>query len=201
MKTLSPEQCMQIIEAALMVAGRPLTIAQLQKLFDEHDSPETSEIRDAISALQEKYTDHGIEIQEVASGFQCRAKSLLSPWISKLWEERPPRYSRALLETLALIAYRQPITRAEIEDIRGVSASSNIVKTLMERDWIRIIGYRDIPGKPGLYATTKTFLDYFNLKNLDQLPPLAEFTDFVSKEELSPIQLELPFTIDEQVTD
>jgi segregation and condensation protein B len=177
MKNMTPEQFTQIIEAALMVAGRPLTVAQLQKLFDELDQPETHEIKSTINALQEKYQETGVELHEVASGFQFQAKTHLSPWISRLWEERAPRYSRAFLETLALIAYRQPITRAEVEDIRGVSASSHHFKTLLERDWIRVLGYRDVPGKPALYGTTKEFLDYFNLKNLSQLPTLSELKD------------------------
>jgi segregation and condensation protein B len=191
MKNMTPEQFAQIIEAALMVAGRPLTVTQLQKLFDELDQPETHEIKSAITALQEKYKEAGIEIHEVASGFQFQAKTHLSPWLSRLWEERAPRYSRAFLETLALVAYRQPITRAEVEDIRGVSASSHHFKTLLERGWIRILGYRDVPGKPALYGTTKEFLDYFNLKNLSQLPTLSELKDLTAApkeltEELQP---------------
>ena len=177
MKNITPEQFSQIIEAALLVAGRPLTSGQLQKLFDELDPPELEDIKAVIAALQEKYRHSGIDITEIASGFQFQAKTHLSPWLSKLWEERAPRYSRALLETLALIAYRQPITRAEVEDIRGVSANSHHFKTLLEREWIRIIGHRDIPGKPALYGTTKEFLDYFNLKNLSELPTLSELKE------------------------
>ncbi len=191
---MTPEQFTQIIEAALMVAGQPLTVAQLQKLFDELDQPETHEIKSTLIALQEKYKETGIELHEVASGFQFQAKTQLSPWLSRLWEERAPRYSRAFLETLALIAYRQPITRAEVEDIRGVSASSHHFKTLLERGWIRILGHRDVPGKPALYGTTKEFLDYFNLKNLGQLPTLSELKDLTDapKELTEELQVHIP---------
>lgn len=186
------EQLQTILEAALMVAGRPLPIAHMQRLFDENDQPTVAEIRAALDALQSRFSTSGIELREVASGFQFQAKAELSPWLCKLWEERPPRYSRAFLETLALIAYRQPITRAEIEEIRGVSVSSNIVKTLLEREWIRVIGYRDVPGKPALYGTTKMFLDHFNLVSLDELPTLAEIKDLDSQEAKLQVQLELP---------
>jgi len=191
MKNVTPELLVQIVEAALMVAGRPLTVANLQKLFEETDQPETYEIRTALATIQEKYQESGIELREVASGFQFQARITLSPWLSRLWEERAPRYSRAFLETLALVAYRQPITRAEVEEIRGVSASSHHFKTLMEREWIRIIGYRDVPGKPALYGTTKNFLDHFNLKNLEQLPTLSELKDLASQEAKLQVQLEL----------
>jgi len=189
--TITSEQLQQILEAALFVAGRPLTVSHLQKLFDEHEQPSTQQIHATLHLLQEKYVTSGIELQEIASGFQFQAKIALGPWLTKLWEERPPRYSRAFLETLALIAYRQPITRAEIEDIRGVAVSSNIVKTLLEREWIRIIGYRDVPGKPALYGTTKLFLDHFNLKSLDALPTLAAIQDLESQEAKLQVQLEL----------
>lgn len=188
---MTPEQLQRIFEAALMVAGHPLTLADLQKLFDENAQPTTKEIRDILTSIEQRYADSGIELREVASGFQFQARVELSPWLSRLWEERAPRYSRAFLETLALIAYRQPITRAEIEEIRGVTVSSHIVKTLQDREWIRVIGYRDTPGKPALYATTKTFLDHFNLKNLEQLPSLAELKDLESQEEKLQVQLDL----------
>lgn len=186
----------QIIEAAIMVAGRPLSKADLLKLFDETDQPSTSEIQEAIQALQEKYHQNsGVELREVATGFQFQAKTEYSPWLARLWEDRPARYSRAFLETLALIAYRQPITRAEIEEIRGVTVSTNIIKILSEREWIRVIGYKDVPGKPALYGTTKTFLDDFNLKSLDQLPTLAEIKDLESQEaKLHQVELELTHT-------
>ena len=185
------EQLQNIIEAALLVAGRPLKIADIQKLFDEHEQPSVQEVRLAISTLSERYATSGIELTEVASGFQFQAKTELSPWLSRLWEERAPRYSRAFLETLALIAYRQPITRAEIEEIRGVTVSSNIIKTLSEREWIRVIGYKDAPGKPAIYGTTKTFLDHFNLKTLDELPTLAELKDLDGQEARLQVELEL----------
>ncbi len=175
--TISFEQLQHILEAAIMVAGRPLTVGQLQKLFDEGQEPETTEIKQALNVLKERYATQGIELKELASGYQFQAKTEWSPWLSKLWEERPQKYSRALLETLALIAYRQPVTRAEVEEIRGVTVSSHITKTLLEREWIRVIGHRDIPGKPALYGTTKSFLDHFNLKTLDELPTLAELND------------------------
>jgi len=188
---ITAQQLQQIVEAALMVAGRPLTVQHLQKLFDEAEQPETSDIRSALAAIREYYQQSGIELQEVASGFQFQAKTELSPWLCKLWEERPPRYSRALLETLALIAYRQPVTRAEVEEIRGVTASSHIIKTLLEREWIKVMGYRDVPGKPAIYGTTKAFLDHFNLKDLSDLPTLAEIKDLEGQEAKLQVQLEL----------
>ena len=166
-----------ILEAALMAADHPLSIDRLQGLFNEQWLPTKAEIRTALKTLQKDYADRGVELNEVASGFRFQARSETAEWVSRLWEERPPRYSRALMETLALIAYRQPITRAEIEDVRGVAVSSNIIKTLLEREWVQVIGHRDVPGKPALYATTREFLDYFNLKGLDQLPTLMEIRD------------------------
>lgn len=200
MNNLTPERFQQILEAALMVAGRPLTIPVMQKLFDESEQPEASFIKSVLTTIAEKCKDSGIELREVASGYQFQAKTDLSPWLSRLWEERAPRYSRAFLETLALIAYRQPITRAEIEEIRGVTASSNIIKTLMEREWIKIMGYRDVPGKPALYGTTKTFLDHFNLKSLTELPTLAELKDIDSFDEKLQVQLELADPAKEELT-
>ncbi|MET0051607.1 MAG: SMC-Scp complex subunit ScpB [Candidatus Thiodiazotropha sp.] len=170
----------QIVEGALLAAGRPVSLDQLQGLFSEQEMPEKKDLRDVLTTLGEDYEGRGIEVVEVASGFRIQVRTELSPWISKLWVERPPKYSRALLETLALIAYRQPITRGEIEDIRGVAVSTNIIKTLTEREWVRVVGHRDVPGKPALYATTKEFLDYFNLKSLNELPTLAEIRDLDS---------------------
>ncbi len=178
-----------IIEAALMAAGRPLTISMLQNLFPEEEQPSTVEIKEALSAISEQYQERGIELKEIASGFRFQAKAELSPWLSKLWEERAPRYSRAFLETLAIIAYKQPITRAEIEEIRGVTVSTHIVKTLMEREWIRVLGYREVPGKPAIYGTTKEFLDYFNLKSLTDMPTLAEFKELEAQEQQLQVQL------------
>ena len=176
------------LEAALLAAGRPLSIGQLQNLFDGRMTPEISEIRKAIAMLNEEYENRGIVISEVASGFRMQVKSTMARRLEKLWEERPPRYSRALFETLALIAYRQPITRGEIEEIRGVSVSSNITRQLLERDWVRIVGQRDVPGRPSMFGTTKGFLDYFSLKRLDDLPPLADLSDWESLR----LQLNLP---------
>jgi segregation and condensation protein B len=176
----SEEKLKQIVEAALLAAGRPLSLDQLQALFEEHEQPEKKTLREVLESLMEEYQGRGIEVVEVGSGFRIQVRAGLSSWVSRLWTERPPKYSRALLETLALIAYRQPITRGEIEDIRGVSVSSNIIKTLTEREWVRVVGHRDVPGKPALYATTKEFLDYFNLKSLNDLPTLAEIRDLDS---------------------
>lgn len=176
------------VEAALLAAGRPLSIDQLKDLFDGRSAPEKSEIRDAIAALNEEYESRGILISEVASGFRMQVKAAMADRLQKLWEERPPRYSRALFETLALIAYRQPITRGDIEEIRGVSVSSNIIRQLLERDWVRAVGHRDVPGRPELFGTTRNFLDYFGLKKLEDLPPLADLSDWESLR----VQLNLP---------
>ncbi len=166
-----------IIESALFAAGEPLSIDRLLGLFEEGERPEKAALREALQVLQGECEGRGIELREVASGYRYQVRSDMSRWVSRLWEERAPRYSRALLETLALVAYRQPITRAEIEDIRGVAVSSSIMKTLLERGWVRVVGHRDVPGKPAMYATTKEFLDYFNLQGLDDLPTLAELRD------------------------
>jgi segregation and condensation protein B len=176
----SEQKLKQIAEAALMAAGKPLSLDELLELFEEEERPERKVMRAAVKALAEEYEDRGVELNEVASGFRIQVRTELAPWVSRLWVERPPRYSRALMETLALIAYRQPITRGEIEDIRGVSVSSNIVKTLLEREWVRVVGQRDVPGRPSLYATTREFLDYFDLKSLEELPTLAEIRDLDS---------------------
>jgi len=171
------DQLEQIVEAALLAAGRPLSLDALLALFDELERPSRGRLRQALESLADAYQGRGIEVVEVASGWRIQVRKACAPWVSRLWEEKPARYSRALMETLALIAYRQPITRGEIEEIRGVSVSSNIVRTLLEREWVRVVGHRDVPGKPALYATTRTFLDYFGLKSLDDLPPLAEIKD------------------------
>ena len=168
------------LEAALLAAGRPLSIDQLKGLFDGRLAIQKSDIRKAIETLNEEYEDRGIIISEVASGFRMEVKPAMADRLQKLWEERPPRYSRAMFETLALIAYRQPITRGEIEDVRGVSVSSNIVRQLLERDWVHVVGHRDVPGRPAMFATTKAFLDYFGLLKLDDLPPLADLSDWES---------------------
>ncbi len=169
------EQLPLILEAILFSAGKPLSEQQLLQLFTEEERPGLAELRQAIFKLQEHYSTRGIELVCIASGYQFQSKIDFAIWIGRLWEEKPSKYSRALLETLALIAYRQPITRGEIEEIRGVSISASIFKTLLEdRGWIRVVGHRDVPGRPGLYATTKQFLDYFGLHSLNQLPPLPE---------------------------
>jgi segregation and condensation protein B len=169
-------QIKNIIEAALMVSERPLTLERLMILFKplEIDGSLYEQVTQALAELRQEYTGHGIELKEVASGFRFQARAELSPWLNQLWEERSPRYSRALLETLAIIAYRQPITRGEIEALRGVSVSSPIIRTLLEREWIRIAGHREVPGRPAVYVTTPQFLDHFNLKSLAELPLLSE---------------------------
>ena len=171
------EQLKPIIEAALLASTQPMTVPQLLELFGEEDEVGREEVAKTLEALADDCANRGVELHEVASGFRYQVKQAVHPWISRLWTERPSRYSRALLETLALIAYRQPITRPEIEQIRGVVVSSNIIKTMEEREWIRVVGYRDVPGKPALFGTTRAFLDYFNLKSLDELPPLSEIRD------------------------
>lgn len=166
-----------ILEAALFAAARPLTVEELQGLFDEAERPEPAIIREALSGLASIYAERPLELKEVASGFRFQVRPAYSPWVSRLFEERPARYSKALLETLAIIAYQQPVTRGEIEDIRGVTVSSQIIRTLQERDWIQVVGHKEVPGRPALFATTRAFLDYFNLKNLSELPPLQTFID------------------------
>lgn len=166
-----------ILEAVLLAAGEPLDRAALTSVFEEDERPGDADLAKALAELQEDYAERGLELKEVASGFRIQVREEVTPWVSRLWEERPQRYSRALLETLSLIAYRQPITRGEIEEVRGVAVRSNIIRTLQEREWIRVVGHRDIPGKPALFGTTRVFLDYFNLTSLDDLPSLAEIKD------------------------
>ncbi len=166
-----------VVEAALLAAGEPLSLNQLNALFPDEEKPGHGPLKQALAALDADMAGRAVELTEVGSGFRLQIRSRLMPVIGRLWTEKPPRYSRALLETLAIIAYRQPITRGEIEQIRGVSLSANILRTLQERDWIKVVGHRDVPGRPELLGTTKAFLDYFNLKSLDQLPTLAEIKD------------------------
>jgi segregation and condensation protein B len=180
-------QIKKIIEAALMAVDKPLPMKQIQSLF-RTDDVEKADVNKALVDLQEEYSERGVSIVEVASGYRVQIDQDVSPWISKLFEERPPRYTRALLETLALIAYRQPITRSEIEEVRGVAVSTNIIKTLLEREWVQVVGHKEVPGRPAMYATTKEFLDYFNLKRIDELPPLSELTDLDAID----TQLEMP---------
>ena len=181
----------QIVEAALLAAGEPVSIERLLTLFGDAERPTREELCEALDSLASQSRERGIEVVEVASGFRIQVRREVAPWVARLWEEKPARYSRALLETLALIAYRQPITRGEIEEIRGVVVSTNIVRTLLEREWVRVVGHRDVPGRPALYATTRRFLDYFGLRSLNELPPLAElraadFFDAVSTEDTAP---------------
>jgi segregation and condensation protein B len=174
-----------VVEAALLAAGRPLTLERLQEIFAaKGGDPDRATLKRALEALSKDYEGRGIELKEVSTGYRVQVKRTMTDWLQPLWEERAPRYTRALLETLALVAYRQPITRAEIEEVRGVVVSTNIVRTLLERNWIRVVGYRDVPGKPAMFGTTKEFLDYFGLKKLEELPTLAEIKDGLP--ELSP---------------
>lgn len=194
-----------VIEAALLAAGRPLSLERISELFGRRGGPDRSAIKDALVELEADYEQRGIELKEVASGYRIQVRSRMNDWLTPLWEERAPRYSRALLETLALIAYRQPITRGEIEEVRGVAVSTNIVRTLLERGWIRVVGHRDVPGQPAMFGTTKEFLDYFGLKKLDDLPPLSEIRDLegltpeLALPEISP-QTDLLDTLSETAT-
>jgi len=167
-----------LIEAALLAAGRPLDVEQLRELFEEFERPAADAVSAALEALAADYAERAIELKQVASGFRVQVRDSVAPAVSRLWQERPQRYSRALLETLALVAYRQPVTRGEIEDIRGVQVNPNIIRTLLERGWVRVIGHRDVPGRPELLATTREFLDYFGLKTLEDLPTLAQLREF-----------------------
>jgi len=172
--SMNHQQLKNIIEATLLTAGRPLSIDQLLTVFNDDEMPSRDDVRKVLNDLEEDFSDRGVQIKQVSSGYRIQVKQELAPWISRLAEERPVRYSRALLETLALIVYRQPITRAEIEDVRGVAVSTSIIRTMIDRNWIKVVGHREVPGKPALYGTTRQFLDYFNLKSLSELPPLAE---------------------------
>ncbi len=167
----------RVVEAILFAANRPMTIKQIIDVFPEIERPDTIDVQDAIDAISEDYQERPIELKKVASGFRFQVRPELARWVSRLFEEKPPRYSRALLETLAIIAYRQPVTRGDIEDIRGVSVSTSIIQTLLERDWIKIVGQKEVPGRPNLYSTTKQFLDYFNVTSLGDLPTLQEIQD------------------------
>ena len=177
MNLSEPRELAPLLEAFLLASGKPQSLERLFELFEEGERPEPPVFKKALTILAKSCDGRAFELKEVASGYRLQIREKFSPWVGRLWEERPQRYSRAMLETIALIAYRQPITRGEIEDVRGVAVNSQIVKTLMEREWIRIVGYRDVPGKPAMFATTKAFLDHFNLKNLDDLPPLAELRE------------------------
>lgn len=180
-----------IAEGALLASSQPLSLDKLQSLFQQGGEPDNQQLREALTELQQDYAERAIELVEVASGWRVQVRSRYSQWVSKLWDEKPQKYSRALLETLSLIAYKQPITRGEIEEVRGVAVSSNITRTLLEREWVRIVGHREVPGRPALYATTRQFLDYFNLKSLEELPSLQEVR------ELSVIQAEIELPLGE----
>ena len=188
---MEQQQLKNIIEAVLMSAEKPLKVNEIEALFaGDLAMPTRDDIRATLKQLAEDFENRGFELKQVASGYRIQVRQDYADWVGRLWEEKPARYTRALLETIALIAYRQPITRGEIEEVRGVSVSSNIIKTLMEREWIKVLGHKDVPGKPALYGTTKTFLDYFNLKSLDELPTLAEIKD------LDQVHQELDLDID-----
>ncbi len=203
---MDPQLLKRVIEAVLLAAAQPLSVAQLAALFTEEENVDNEQLLAALQLLADECAERGIELKEVASGYRYQIREDVHPWVTRLWTERQTKYSRALLETLALIAYRQPITRAEIEQIRGVAVSSSIIKTLEEREWIRVVGYRDVPGRPALFGTSRSFLDYFNLKSLDELPPLAEIRDLDDYEpqlDLAPVippSLELPPEDDESAS-
>ncbi len=185
---MNTEYTRKVVEASMLAAGRSLSLAEIAQLFDPVDRPDNDQLREVLGDISGSLADRGVELLETAQGFRVQVRREVAENVSRLWPERPPRYSRALLETLSIIAYRQPLTRAEIENIRGVQVNPNIIKTLSERNWIRVVGHREVPGRPELLGTTRDFLDYFGLKTLDQLPPLAELK---SLEELDP-QLALP---------
>jgi segregation and condensation protein B len=186
---MSDSYLKNVIEAALLAAARPVSVSELQQVFDEQTRPNAKEMRAILEALTADYEGRGVTIKETANGFRFQVRNEFSQEVSRLWPDRPKKYSRALLETLALIAYRQPITRAEIENVRGVSVNPEIVKTLMERNWVRVVGHRDVPGHPELLGTTTEFLDYFSLKSIEDLPPLAELKS------LSDLNLQLPLPV------
>ena len=198
----------EILEAALLAADEPLSLERLEGLFDEHERPPRHKLREALERVSARHAQGALELLETASGYQLRIRPRLSPWVSRLWDERPQRYSRALLETLALIAYRQPVTRGDIEEVRGVAVSSSIMRTLAERGWIRVVGQRDVPGRPAVYATTRQFLDDFGLKTLEELPPMHELKNFEEPELLQDPGDEVPLSpsallvqVDEPVSD
>ena len=189
MNLTDPHDLAPLLEAFLLASGKAQSLDRLFELFEEAERPEPEVFRQALDILRESCEGRAFELKEVASGYRLQIREDYAPWVGRLWEERPQRYSRALLETLALIAYRQPITRGEIEDVRGVAVNSNIIKTLLEREWVRIVGYREVPGRPAMFATTKAFLDHFNLKSLDELPPLAELRE-MEPSPMAPVDLD-----------
>jgi len=203
-----PDGLDEILEAALLAADGPLSLERLEELFDEHERPPRHKLREALERVSTRHVQGALELLETASGYQLRIRPRLSPWVSRLWDERPQRYSRALLETLALIAYRQPVTRGDIEEVRGVAVSSSIMRTLGERGWIRVVGQRDVPGRPAVYATTRQFLDDFGLKTLEELPPMHELKNLEEPElfhdpedDVSPLPNELLVPAGELLSD
>jgi segregation and condensation protein B len=192
---MSDNYVKNVIEAALLAAARPISVTELAQLFDEHARPDAKTVRSALEQLATECEGRGIEVRETATGFRVQVRGAYAMEVARLWPERPQRYSRALLETLALIAYRQPITRAEIEQVRGVAVNPNIIKTLMERNWVRVVGHRDVPGHPEVLGTTKDFLDYFSLRSIDDLPPLAEL------KEMADLNMQLEFAVNADSAD
>lgn len=190
-KPIDIEQLKRVLEAALFAIHRPMSLKQLAKLFARHERPDVKVIREVLKELQADYEGHSIELKEVGSGFRFQVKSDYNKYVGKMWEEKAPRYSRAAMETLALVVYRQPITRAEVEDVRGVAVSTNIIRALEDRGWVHVVGHKDVPGRPALFATTKKFLDDFNLKSLTELPTLDDLKDFDQIEEMFKDQLDL----------
>lgn len=182
------EKIKQIIEGLLLAAGKPLPLDRIAEIFTEEERPENSVLKAALESIEEDCAGRGFELKKVASGYRFQVRQELSEWIGRLWEEKPQKYTRALLETLAIIAYRQPITRGDIEKIRGVAVSSSIVRTLLDREWVRVVGHRDVPGRPAMYASTRQFLDYFNLESLEQLPALTEIRDLEELEKELPLE-------------
>lgn len=193
---MNNEELKPVVEGLLFAADEPMSIKDLFAIFTDQAAIEQVQIKEVLDLLKDDYEGRGLELKEVGSGFRFQVRENHAEWVSKLWQERPAKYSRASLETLALIAYRQPITRAEIEDVRGVSVSTNIIKALLEREWVRVVGHRDVPGKPALYSTTKEFLNYFNLKSLEDLPALSELKDIDAINE----QLNLSEALEEKDT-
>lgn len=197
---ISIEKVTNIVEAVLLAHTKPMSLDQLLDIFDESERPAKSLLKEALAQIDSACEGRGFELKLIASGYRFQVRQEYAPWVSKLWEERPTRYSRALLETLALIAYRQPITRGDIEDIRGVAVSSNIIRTLVDREWIRVVGHKDVPGRPAMYATTKLFLDYFNMASLEQLPPLSEIRNLeeIGREVEARFSADMAAKIDEE---
>lgn len=192
MNLTDPRDLAPLLEAFLLASGKPQSLERLFELFEEAERPDPDVFTQALELLRASCAGRAFELVEVASGYRLQIREDYAPWVGRLWEERPQRYSRALLETLALIAYRQPITRGEIEDVRGVAVNSNIIRTLVEREWIRVVGYREVPGRPAMFATTKGFLDHFNLKSLDELPALAELREMEPEPLLDPDDAPVP---------